>query len=217
MRVQRSAQQEVAAQARQIEQAVAPDMRQAQADARQAQADARQAANDARQEAIQAGREGTSVTSITTSVGPGGMTKTITYPDGNGGMSRITIDRNGMQVGGDLLGSSTRSIDQRDIPPNVMELMKDLSIAACFILLGVPIIRGFWRWVERRGATPHVQPEVMQRLSAIEQAVDAVAIEVERISEGQRFTTKLLSERTQAPAEEFVVSGAQARLDRPRG
>ena len=64
---------------------------------------------------------------------------------------------------------------------------------------------------------PRVQPEVMQRLSAIEQAVDAVAIEIERISEGQRFTTKLLSERTQAPAEELVVSGAQARLDRPRG
>jgi hypothetical protein len=34
-----------------------------------------------------------------------------------------------------------------------------------------------------------------QRLERIEQAVDAIAIEVERISEGQRFTTKLLSDR----------------------
>jgi hypothetical protein len=33
------------------------------------------------------------------------------------------------------------------------------------------------------------------RLERIEQAVDSVAIEVERISEGQRFTTKLLSDR----------------------
>ena len=33
------------------------------------------------------------------------------------------------------------------------------------------------------------------RLARIEQAVDAIAVEVERISEGQRFTTKLLSER----------------------
>jgi hypothetical protein len=33
------------------------------------------------------------------------------------------------------------------------------------------------------------------RLERIEQAVDAIAIEVERISEGQRFTTKLLSDR----------------------
>lgn len=33
------------------------------------------------------------------------------------------------------------------------------------------------------------------RLLRIEQAVDAVAVEVERISENQRFTTRLLSER----------------------
>ena len=33
------------------------------------------------------------------------------------------------------------------------------------------------------------------RLQHLEQAVDAIAVEVERISEGQRYTTKLLSER----------------------
>jgi hypothetical protein len=33
------------------------------------------------------------------------------------------------------------------------------------------------------------------RLSRIEQAIDAMSVEVERISEGQRFTTKLLSDR----------------------
>lgn len=33
------------------------------------------------------------------------------------------------------------------------------------------------------------------RLSRLEQAVDAIAVEVERISEGQRFTTRLLSEQ----------------------
>ncbi len=36
-----------------------------------------------------------------------------------------------------------------------------------------------------------------QRLERIEQAVDSIAIEVERISEGQRFTTKLLSDRAE--------------------
>lgn len=33
-----------------------------------------------------------------------------------------------------------------------------------------------------------------QRLERIEQAVDAIAVEVERLSEGQRFATRLLSE-----------------------
>jgi hypothetical protein len=36
-----------------------------------------------------------------------------------------------------------------------------------------------------------------ERLARIEHAVDAIALEVERISEGQRFTTRLLSERTE--------------------
>ena len=36
------------------------------------------------------------------------------------------------------------------------------------------------------------------RLARIEQSVDAIALEVERISEGQRFTTKLLSENSRA-------------------
>jgi hypothetical protein len=40
---------------------------------------------------------------------------------------------------------------------------------------------------------------VTARLERMEQAIDSIAVEVERISEGQRFTTKLLSERTAPP------------------
>ena len=36
------------------------------------------------------------------------------------------------------------------------------------------------------------------RMARLEQAVEAIALEVERISEGQRFTTKLLAERAAA-------------------
>lgn len=38
-------------------------------------------------------------------------------------------------------------------------------------------------------------PESSQRLERMEQAMDAIAIEIERVSEGQRFVTRLLSER----------------------
>lgn len=37
-----------------------------------------------------------------------------------------------------------------------------------------------------------------ERLERIEQAVDAIALEMERVSEGQRFTTRLLAERAAA-------------------
>ncbi len=43
---------------------------------------------------------------------------------------------------------------------------------------------------------------IQARLERIEQAVDAIAVETERISEGQRFTTKLLSERTTSGSEQ---------------
>jgi hypothetical protein len=36
-----------------------------------------------------------------------------------------------------------------------------------------------------------------ERMTRLEQAVESIALEVERISEGQRFTTKLLTERAQ--------------------
>lgn len=41
---------------------------------------------------------------------------------------------------------------------------------------------------------------IEDRLGRIEQAVDSIAIETERISEGQRFTTKLLAERAKEPS-----------------
>src|SRR5918999_1501112 len=63
------------------------------------------------------------------------------------------------------------------------------------LAVGVPLVRALTRRWERQPLQPSVPPEVAARLERIEQAVDAVAIEVERISEGQRFTTKLLSER----------------------
>lgn len=39
------------------------------------------------------------------------------------------------------------------------------------------------------------------RFERLEQAVDAIAVEMERIGEGQRFVTKLLAERKKAPGE----------------
>jgi len=44
--------------------------------------------------------------------------------------------------------------------------------------------------------------EIAARLERIEQAIDAMAVETERISEGQRFTTKLLSERAPSRSPE---------------
>ncbi len=60
--------------------------------------------------------------------------------------------------------------------------------------IGVPLARGFARRLEQ-GGPPKMSPDVLARLERMEQAIDSIAVEVERISEGQRFTTKLLAER----------------------
>ena len=62
------------------------------------------------------------------------------------------------------------------------------------ISIGAMITRVYTRRLEHEGKSK-MPSEVTSRLERIEQAVDAIAIEVERISEGQRFTTKLLTER----------------------
>jgi len=65
---------------------------------------------------------------------------------------------------------------------------------AIIIAIGVPLARAFARRIDADSRQPRIPTDVAQRLERMEQAIEAVAIEVERISEGQRFTTKLLSE-----------------------
>ena len=54
-----------------------------------------------------------------------------------------------------------------------------------------------------------------ERMTRLEQAVESIALEVERISEGQRFTSRLMAEMRQAPQLEGARPDA-ARVAEPR-
>jgi len=69
-----------------------------------------------------------------------------------------------------------------------------LSILFIFFPLAIGAARAIWKRSSRPGPAPAVLTESAQRLERLEASVDAIAIEIERISEGQRFVTKLLSE-----------------------
>jgi hypothetical protein len=56
-------------------------------------------------------------------------------------------------------------------------------------------------------------PELDQRLERIERAVDAIAVEVERLGEGQRFTVKLLRDASTAKPPAL---GEPPRVNTPR-
>jgi len=50
------------------------------------------------------------------------------------------------------------------------------------------------------------------RLDRIEQAVEAVAVEMERVSEAQRFSARLLSERLPDALPQLDAAAQRARL-----
>jgi hypothetical protein len=56
----------------------------------------------------------------------------------------------------------------------------------------------------------HLEAQPAVQLAPVMQALDAIALEVERISEAQRFTTKILSER-----QPLVLPRAESRSITP--
>lgn len=54
-----------------------------------------------------------------------------------------------------------------------------------------------FRSIRRSAQQPAVRGD-SEQLAQLQQSIDAIAIEVERIAEGQRYTTKLLAERSDA-------------------
>jgi hypothetical protein len=80
-----------------------------------------------------------------------------------------------------------------DMGPEVIVPLGGFA-TAIICVIGIPLARAYSRKMDADSRNPRIPSEVMSRLERMEQAIDSVAIEVERISEGQRFTTKLLSE-----------------------
>jgi hypothetical protein len=90
----------------------------------------------------------------------------------------------------------------------------DLAVAggiAIMLALVLPLSISYAvRMLRRNPAPKGVRTEDFgPRFDRLEQAVDAIAIEVERVSEGQRFVTKILAERP-ASAEPLALGAGGA-------
>lgn len=119
----------------------------------------------------------------------------------------LDLATTGKQLAAAPLGlSSTGDPVRGDIPQNVMTIVGVFTVFVLFPL-AVAASRFIWRRASRIPATQvQISPQIDQRLERLEQGVDAIAIEIERITEGQRFVTKLLSE--QESRERLPVSGS---------
>lgn len=89
--------------------------------------------------------------------------------------------------------------DPNDIPRGVQNMLEMSLVATVMVILGLPIVRLIARRLEPRSRGAET-PESSARFERLEQAMDAVAIEVERVSEGQRFTNKILGDLRALPA-----------------
>jgi hypothetical protein len=86
-----------------------------------------------------------------------------------------------------------------------MDKAADLGviIALVGLLAGIAILAGAFAGAyffgksraERDTLNVGRDPELLARIARIEQIVESTSIEIERISEGQRFTTRLLAEK----------------------
>lgn len=64
-----------------------------------------------------------------------------------------------------------------------------------------PVLRALGRRIETSSRNHPLPPDDPERLKRIEQAVETMAIEVERISAGQRFVTRLPAARSSVPTD----------------
>jgi hypothetical protein len=117
------------------------------------------------------------------------------------------------------LGATQAETQEReDEPPPVINAWGPFTEPVLFFAL-LPVALAGARFLWKRGNRPPVIPisrEAEARFQQMEQSIDSVAIEIERVAEGQRFVTKLLREGQPIPdftagrASEPVRVGADA-------
>ena len=88
--------------------------------------------------------------------------------------------------------------------------MLNPDVAVPLVILIVASSAMVHRWLSHRERmaqmTAAKNPVDSERLERLEQAVESIALETERIGEGQRYLTRLLAERAERESE---------RVDRP--
>jgi len=124
------------------------------------------------------------------------------------------MEASGQMLRTGLTNSSTMLVAPRQSNFNNMSEEAQVAVGlgfSFFVLLPLAIVFVRRMWVRgHRGVAPAVGAEQDSRMERLEQAVDAIAIEIERVGESQRYQTKVLAEANLMPA-----MGSSARAAEP--
>jgi hypothetical protein len=104
----------------------------------------------------------------------------------------------------------------RQGPPEEAFVLGGMFIFVVLLPLSIAFARRIWR--RSTVALAHLPAELADRLTRIEMAVDAIAVEVERVGEGQRYMTNLVGDNVRAlsagAAEPMELKAREAELRR---
>jgi hypothetical protein len=102
----------------------------------------------------------------------------------------------------------------RQTPPEAPFILGGIFIFVAIFPISIAFARRIWR--RSAAAVSSLPHDIVERFTQIDQAVESIAVEVERIGEGQRFITRVLSEQKQPALVEPARSGVEVR-SRPTG
>jgi hypothetical protein len=188
-----------------IQQAI-QDAQAAVRDAANAARDAARSAQNAARTAQEAARNGASVVAPEppppAMPGASGQAQPIIITQD--GENPVTID---MRDGNLVLSQNgnTKVIPWREaVPEGAVQIAWAIPATLSILLIWWPISRAVVGWLRRKAVvardTGALQSQIAEQFERMERNIDTVAIEVERLSEGQRFTNKLIAERPMAEA-----------------
>ena len=99
----------------------------------------------------------------------------------------------GRPVPGTIVPPNTPPIRRNGPDPDMVVGLSFVVAIVILLPISIAMARRMWRG-KPQPAGPKMD-ELSPRFDRLEQAIDAIAIEVERVSEGQRFVTKIMAER----------------------
>ncbi|MEO6445121.1 MAG: hypothetical protein ABIZ91_02740, partial [Gemmatimonadaceae bacterium] len=78
--------------------------------------------------------------------------------------------------------------------PQAAFVLGAIFLVVVLLPISVAFARRIWRRSSRGPATADVSHELDERFTRLEQGMDAIAVEVERVGESQRFMTRVFTE-----------------------
>jgi cytochrome c biogenesis protein ResB len=102
-----------------------------------------------------------------------------------------------------------RPPEVRQGPPEEVFVLGGIFMFVAIMPISIAYARRIWR--RSAAAVAAIPQDIIDRFTQIDQAVESIAVEVERIGEGQRFSTRVLSEQSKRPALESAVPESRAR------